>query len=445
MNQVRDRQLLALTAFLQLEKRVRACTTAEELAFLMVNDTHMMVTYRQAAFWRTDKGTIQALSGLVMPDKDAPFTVWLQGLFKKRLETAEGQALAPLSAALLPAQEAESWAHHLPANAFWVPLKRPGGEIVGVLLLAREEAWGEPERQMLEQLSDAYAHGWAALTAGTSRRTKWLQRPRRLAMGVAAAALLVMLLPVRQSVLAPAEVVARDPVIIRAPMQGVVETIHVQPNATVSQGTLLASMDGRELTSRLDIARQQRAVAEAELRQAQQQAVFDDKSRAQLAILQGRREQHMAEVAYIEGLLERSRMTAPRDGIAIFDDVGDWEGRPVSLGERIMLVADPKDAELEVQLPVADAINLEPGAEMEFYLNIDPSSPVAASLVRAGYRASTTPDNITAYRLLARFGQADDRLRVGLKGTAKIYGDRTILFIYLMRRPLAAMRIWLNF
>jgi len=444
MNQIRDRQLLALTALVQLEKRVRACATPEELAFLMVNDTHMMVAYRQAAFWRVDQGRIQALSGLAVPDKDAPFTVWLNAVFRHRLETPEGRTVGPLSAALVSGEDAGFWADHLPAHGYWVPLQRPGGEVVGVLLLAREEAWGEHERLLLEQLADAYAHAWAALTVGTARRTK-LTRPRRLVVAASVAALLAMLVPVRQSVLAPAEVVARDPVVVRAPMQGVVETIHVRPNAPVAEGELLASLDARELQSRLDIARQQMAVADAELRQAQQQAVFDDKSRAQMAILQGRREQHAAEVAYVEDLLKRSRLTAPRAGVAIFDDVGDWEGRPVALGERIMLVAEPKDAELEIHLPVADAITLEPGADIQFFLNIDPSSPMQATLIRAGYRATPTAENIMAYRLRAGFDGTDERLRVGLKGTAKVYGERTILFFYLMRRPLAAMRIWLGF
>ena len=31
----------------------------------------------------------------------------------------------------------------------------------------------------------------------------------------------------------------------------------------------------------------------------------------------------------------------------------------------------------------------------------------------------------------------------GLKGTAKVYGERTSLFTYLLRRPLATLRIWL--
>ncbi|MBN3049900.1 hypothetical protein H4F55_22420, partial [Pectobacterium brasiliense] len=54
------------------------------------------------------------------------------------------------------------------------------------------------------------------------------------------------------------------------------------------------------------------------------------------------------------------------------------------------------------------------------------------------------PDNEMAYRLRARFTQDDPQLRVGLKVTAKLYGKRTVLFDYLLRKPQASLRVWLG-
>jgi len=47
-----------------------------------------------------------------------------------------------------------------------------------------------------------------------------------------------------------------------------------------------------------------------------------------------------------------------------------------------------------------------------------------------------------AYRLRARFVDDDGATppRVGLKGTAKLYGETVPLAVYLFRRPLAAIR-----
>jgi hypothetical protein len=439
MMEVKDRQIDALAGLVQLEKRVRAATTAEELGFLMVNDTHMLVGYRQAFLWRCDSNRIQAISGLAMPDSDAPFCIWLASLFRGRLKRPEGQTPHVLTALDLPEAEQIYWADYLPQAALWLPLGRPGKPVSAVLMLVRDDPWTEPERNLLGYLVDAYSHAWGALTK--TRATFKFTGKRRLAAIAAAAFVAILLLPVRQSVLAPAEITAREPVVVRSPMQGIIESVAVRPNQDVKAGEVLLQLDPREVQSRLEVSRRTLTVAEAELRRSQEMAVFDDRGKANLAVLQGRREEQAAEVNYLESVLQRLRLTAPRDGVAIFDDASELTGKPVALGERIMMVADPKDADLEIHLPVGDAIALNEGAPVSLFLNVDAASPLSATLERAGYRASMMPEGIMAYRLKAKFAEGDPRIRVGLKGTAKVYGNRTILALYLLRRPLAALRI----
>jgi len=200
----------------------------------------------------------------------------------------------------------------------------------------------------------------------------------------------------------------------------------------------------RELENRLESARQAFATADAQYRQAQQQALFDANSKASLAVLQSRREQAQSEMDFLQRQQERMQLVSPRAGVAIFDDSSDWIGRSVAVGERIMMIADPHDVELEIQLPAADAIALENGADVRLFLNVAPNSAQDARLEQIGYRAAPTPDNVMAYRLRARFTQDDPQLRVGLKGTAKLYGKRTVLFVYLLRKPLASLRVWLG-
>ncbi|MNJ03472.1 hypothetical protein D3C73_1637900 [compost metagenome] len=61
-----------------------------------------------------------------------------------------------------------------------------------------------------------------------------------------------------------------------------------------------------------------------------------------------------------------------------------------------------------------------------------------AQLERAAYEAQTTAAGQLAYRLDATFVEASPR--IGLRGTAKLYGERAPLAYYLLRRPLAALR-----
>ena len=158
-------------------------------------------------------------------------------------------------------------------------------------------------------------------------------------------------------------------------------------------------MDGREIESRLEVARQALAIADAEQRQAQQQAVFDERAKASLGHPgRAKREQAAADVAFTEELRARGQLTAPKPGIAIYDNPDDWAGRPVALGERILMVADPTDVELEILLPVADAIPLDIGGTIRFFLNVDPaSSPVGHPDPHRPIAPPPTPDGLMAY------------------------------------------------
>ncbi|TBU90038.1 efflux RND transporter periplasmic adaptor subunit, partial [Phytopseudomonas dryadis] len=441
-----DKRAERMAVLLQLERRARAQDDAASLGFLMVNDTRQLLDYREAFLWRADSGRISACSGLAQVEANAPLMLFLGRLCRhwdQQPWAGEVRELGVADAA--PGAHAE-WQEYLAPQLLRVPLQSRDGRVLGSLLLNREQTLARSQRALLELLQDAYAHAWASLLGARQRTAGSLLRvrPRRLLLVAAALALLLALLPVHQTVLAPAEVMPREPAVLRAPQQAVVERILVQPNQAVKSGEPLVQLDRRELESRLESARQTLAAADAQLRQTRQQALFDERAKAALAELITRRDQARADQAFLQDSLQRSLILAPRDGVAIFDDPSDWIGRPVTLGERIMQVADPHDTRLEIQLPVADAIALQPGAEVLLFLNSQPGSPMPATLQRYGYRASASADGSMAYRLQAGFDQADPRLRVGLKGTAKLYGERTLLISYLLRRPLAALRVHLG-
>ncbi|MEN4923162.1 hypothetical protein ABE485_31130, partial [Achromobacter spanius] len=147
-----------LATLLQLEKRARACADAQELGFLMVNDTHALAPCRQAALWTPGaggNGGIAALSGLAVPDPNAPYTVWLAGMLAGRARAGASGVLSPLP------EEQVMWAEHLPAHGLLLRLPldaREGGERVDALLaLWRDTPWLGSETTLLGLLADAYA------------------------------------------------------------------------------------------------------------------------------------------------------------------------------------------------------------------------------------------------------------------------------------------------
>ena len=144
----------------------------------------------------------------------------------------------------------------------------------------------------------------------------------------------------------------------------------------------------------------------------------------------------------MQAQLARIDVVAPHAGVAVFGDPDDWLGRPVSTGERIMLLANPDKPGVLIHLSVADAMALEVGAPVKLFLTILPLSPMDAKVTETSYQAVLSPEGVASYRLRATFDDADSRARIGLRGTAKVYGGWVCLGYYLLRRPLATLREW---
>ncbi len=297
------------------------------------------------------------------------------------------------------------------------------------------------------ELASIYAHGFKALAPPRKyiRVVKEkLGTPKRKA-AVAIAILVFFLLPVRLSVQAPAEVAPRDPLVVRSPLEGIIFKFRVRPNEEVKKGQVLFEFDRTNLETRLQVASKAYQVAAEVYRQTSQMAIEDEKARSSIESSQGKMQGREAELAFSRNLFDKIEVKAPRDGIAVFADANDWIGKSVSVGERIVVIADPANVEMLIFLPVADAIALQQGTKVTLYLTSDPQRPRDGRLTYASYKSEVTPAGLVAYRLKADFladGSAPPR--VGLTGIAKIYGKRVILAYYIFRRPLTALRQWLG-
>ncbi len=313
---------------------------------------------------------------------------------------------------------------------------------VGALILFADRPWNPGEVALAERLGETFAHAWLALGVGHKKKSVvasgW--RRRLFKGGVLLLLPLLSMLPIEQSVLAPATVVPREPSVVTAPMDGVMAAIDVTANGRVEKGQQLFHLQETAIRNRWRIAEKSLKVAEADLLRARQLSFSDREIKAGLPLLEAQVEQRAAETDFARALLERTVVRSQRAGIAIFADAEEWRGKPVQVGERVMVIADPARVALDIRLPIADAIVLEPGARVLLFLNIDPLRPIAATLERAAYDAEVTAAGVLAYALRADFEPGTVPPRVGLRGTAKVIGERTTLFYHLLRRPLTTLR-----
>jgi len=433
----------------ELLARAKRAKDAASLRFVVVNDSVLLARYAQAALWLKDEGVV-ALSGSLEPDRNGPYVTTLQRLIDAlhRPDLAVPTAFDADSPELAGAGE---WAEFLPPRLLWVPLLDPvSGSVIGGLLLAREAVWQPGELAKLADWTAAWFWAYRALQRPTLLEGLWLATKklpasiRRRPLLWAAGVILVGCIPVRLNILAPAEVVPVDPVVVRAPLDGVVKELLVAPNQVVQAGQVLLTLDDVALQGRLDVARQSLGTAKTELRQYEQLALSDPKARASLAGARGTVDERQAEVTFLEDQLGRTRLKAARAGTVLIDDPVGWAGRPITTGERLMRIADP-DAKKEVEVWVAlgDAIPIAPGADVKLYLSSNPLEPVPARVRYYSHQSSRLPDGSFAYRVRATpVGEVEHRL--GLKGTARISASWTPLGYWIFRRPIGAAREFLG-
>ncbi|AZK61293.1 hypothetical protein PEC730217_16660 [Pectobacterium carotovorum subsp. carotovorum] len=421
--------------FLDLEQQARAANSTEELAYCIVNDSQPLFSFRHAAL--VINGKVRAVTGVTQPAPHAPFVAFVERACTQ-LSSVDEKTLAQcrvIQASQLDEQSRKDWLALSAPEALWSPLNDRQGNPFGGIWYAREQPWQSTDQILAEQLSGAFSHAWLALEPQT---TRWRRRARWKIVVPALLLLACLFIPVRQSVLAPAEVIPHQGRVVAAPLDGVIQSFTVLPNQSVRQGDVLVRFDSTTLKAQADVAERALNVAEAEHRASSQRAFQDADSKARLDFLAAQVAQKRAERDYANALLSRAEIRAERDGIAVFADATRWMGKPVRTGERLMELADPALTALRIELDVGDAIQLQQEAPITLFLDSDPLTPHAALLERIAYESEQTPAGNLAYRLDARF--TDTPPRIGLRGTAKISGDYVPLAVYLFRRPLAVIR-----
>ncbi len=430
--------------FIDLEKDARDAASADALLSVMANGTRKLVECRQAVVMIVDatgRLRVRAVSNVPSPDRNAPFAQWLETVVARLPQKAETQTVG--RDILASATTEDDWREWSPPEGLWLPLVSAGGDFLGGLWLTRETSWQDSERVLLDRLAGCYAHAWESL----SRRRRWAalrlpggtRRGRMVLAGVALALAGAMALPVRQTVLAPAEVVPARPHVIAAPMEGVIDTVAVAPHQAVEAGTVLFTFDDTTLTANAELARRELDLARARLVQARQAAFLDPRAKATIEERSREVALGKAKLDHAEDMLGRVVVTAPIAGVAIFADAGQWAGKPVRTGEKVMVVAAAEDVALRIDLSADDAISLPDAARVRLFLAVDPVNPLDATVVRSSYEAAPMADGTVAFRIDAALADTA-RPRIGLRGTARVEGGSVPLFLYLFRRPMTAVR-----
>ena len=434
---------IKIARLISLEKKTREAKSKDELNFLVVNETREIIDYTTSFLLLkspTDKYHVEAVSDIASVDRTAPLITFVENIVNhKSNQNLKEIELIDLDKYSKKIKKQKP--KNIPQYLLRIPIFSPQRGLQGFLLLARNEIFSENENELISHLSRTYGHAYNTFLINYSIRDffkkNFTGKKRWITISVI---ILIFLFPVRMTSTAPVEVVAKNPFLITSPFDGVVKKIVANNNDQTKPGELLVLLEDIDLLNEFNLAKQALQVSEKELLRTRQSSFTDNEQKSRLAELMAQVDLKRVELSSAERKLKNSKIYAEKKGVVIVDRKSDWQGKPVSVGEKILTIADPSNIEFLIWLPVKDSIVINENADANIFLDINPMSSYKGKILRSTYEPELSPEEVLSYKLISSFEGSTDIPRIGLRGTAKVYGNRTILFYYLFRKPITFIR-----
>jgi multidrug resistance efflux pump len=243
----------------------------------------------------------------------------------------------------------------------------------------------------------------------------------------AAAALLAILavVPAPYRVSARATLEGRVQRALVAGVGGYIAEANARAGDLIEAGSVLATLDDRDLRLERRKHESQKGQLENEYRQA---LAAGDRSR--VSILRAQIEKASAELELVDEELGRTRIVAPFGGIVLEGDLEHSLGSPVEQGEVLFEIAPLDGYRIIVEVDGRDIADVAPGQTGQLALSAVPGRSLPLLLERIT-PISTTKDGRSYFRAEAALTESLDALRPGMEGVAKIdSGRRRLLWIW---------------
>ncbi len=260
------------------------------------------------------------------------------------------------------------------------------------------------------------------------------KKVRRTLGGIAAVAGLGTLLPLPYPVRATCELQPVVRRVIAAPFDGVLLRATARAGEVVTEGQLLAEMDGRELRSQLAeaVANRERAAKESD------QALAEGRiAEARMAALEAEGLSH--EIELLEYRRKHLEVRSPINGLILRGDLERSEGAPMRVGDPLFEVGPLEHLVAEIAVEATDVPLVNPAAHVTLKFESNANETLHSAILRVAPKSEWIDDR-NVFLCEAEIANPAGRLRAGLEGKAKIEGPRRPLAWIWLRDAWLALR-----
>lgn len=430
------RTIQLLAEINRLHLKAFKAKSIQTLIFIILNDTVPIVRYDRAVLWKLKpKGEgspeLLGVSGQSQVKKSSDLSrFWVDTI--KQLKNIDKPQL--ISDPNIPPDH----------SVLWLPIFSYEKLALGLWLERwNGEKWSPHDIELLGFLMQGYGAAWERLTKRFTFKVLTEKPVPAVLLGVL---FLTMFLRIPLRVVAPCEVVPKDPTVITAPLEGIIEKIMVQPGDAVKKGDILFEYDKRVPLQELRVEQKKVEIIKSEVDRATAQSYKDKKALNELAIQALKLQKEQLELELAEYRASQLNVKAPSDGIAMFENPDEWHGKPVRIGEKVMVLSDAFKTKVRMWIPEEDNIIIDINKPIKVFLNVHPATSIPAKIIYVSNYTSVTEKAVTSFVAEADWiNEQQHDVKLGLKGTAILYGENVSVFYWIIRKPWAYVRRYIGF
>jgi multidrug resistance efflux pump len=240
----------------------------------------------------------------------------------------------------------------------------------------------------------------------------------------------------RQGVAADFEIVPVEKTILYAPYSGIIESALAENGATVAANDLIIRYDAREIAFKKLELEKQLAETEAERLMAEQKAFIDPESKGKAKLLSIEKERKQVEIDRAAWYLARSEVRATRAGILLIPPKEELAGRSIQAGERLFEIFPQGKMIAEIMVSETDASILASHPSLTLYLHASPDQAITATAIDVSPRPVLSDQRQYCYRVKASLAKPPANMICGMRGVARLHGEKVSLGYYLFRHAI---------
>ncbi len=220
-----------------------------------------------------------------------------------------------------------------------------------------------------------------------------------------------------------------------APFDGFLASAAVKAGDTVREGDTLASLDDRDL-----VLERLRYVTERQQHMGEYDQALTQGNRADAARFRALADEAAAQIRLVDEELQRTRITAPFDGLVVAGDLSQSIGAPVRRGDMLFQIAPLHDWRVVLRVPESQIADVAPDQTGSVLVSALPELPLPFT-VRRVVPVAEARDGKMQFVVDASLDGTTPRLRPGMEGVGQIDAGRARLVWIWFRSLLHWLRL----